>query len=101
MLGEGGRMVIMAGRDARPPFPVGPFYVKGCRLFGFVMFKADSHEQAAVAADLNRWMAAGKLRLPIDRVLPLSATAEAHALQESSTIARSGAIGGKLVIEPS
>jgi NADPH2:quinone reductase len=101
MLGEGGRMVIMAGRDARPPFPVGPFYVKGCRLFGFVMFKADSHEQAAVAADLNRWMAAGKLRVPIDRVLPLSATAEAHALQESSTIARSGAVGGKIVIEPS
>jgi NADPH2:quinone reductase len=101
MLGEGGRMVIMAGRDARPPFPVGPFYVKGCRLFGFVMFKADSHEQAAVAADLNRWMAVGKLRVPIDRVLPLSATAEAHALQESSTIARSGAVGGKLVIEPS
>lgn len=101
MLGEGGRMVIMAGRDARPPFPVGPFYVKGCRLFGFVMFKADSHEQAAVAADLNRWMAAGKLRVPIDRVLPLSATAEAHSLQESSTIARSGAVGGKIVIEPS
>lgn len=101
MLGEGGRMVIMAGRDARPPFPVGPFYVKGCRLFGFVMFKADSHEQAAVAADLNRWMAAGKLRVPIDRVLPLSATADAHALQESSTISRSGAVGGKIVIEPS
>lgn len=101
MLGEGGRMVIMAGRDARPPFPVGPFYVKGCRLFGFVMFKADSHEQAAVAADLNRWMAAGKLRVPIDRVLPLSATADAHALQESSTVNRSGAVGGKIVIEPS
>ena len=100
MLGEGGRMVIMAGRDARPPFPVGPFYVKGCRLFGFVMFKADSHEQAAVAADLNRWMAAGRLRVPIDRVLPLSATAEAHALQESSTISRSGAVAGKLLIEP-
>jgi NADPH2:quinone reductase len=100
MLGEGGRMVIMAGRDARPPFPVGPFYVKGCRLFGFVMFKADSHEQAAVAADLNRWMAAGKLRVPIDRVLPLAQTAEAHSLQESSTISRSGAIGGKIVIEP-
>ncbi|MFN5755397.1 MAG: zinc-binding dehydrogenase, partial [Planctomycetia bacterium] len=100
MLGQGGRMVIMAGRDARPPFPVGPFYVKGCRLFGFVMFKADSHEQAAVAADLNRWMAAGSLRVPIDRVLPLSATAEAHSLQESSTISRTGAVGGKIVIEP-
>ncbi|MEO1617257.1 MAG: NADPH:quinone reductase, partial [Planctomycetota bacterium] len=35
-----GRMVIMAGRDSRPEFPVGPFYVKECSLHGFVMFKA-------------------------------------------------------------
>lgn len=27
-----GRMVIMAGRQATPPFPVGPFYVKGLSL---------------------------------------------------------------------
>jgi NADPH2:quinone reductase len=99
MLGEGGRMVVMAGRDARPPFPVGPFYVKQCRLSGFVMFKASSHQQEAAALDINRWLAGGKLRLPIDRVLPLEATAEAHALQESSTIHRSGAVGGKIVIE--
>ncbi|MFN5916025.1 MAG: NADPH:quinone reductase, partial [Planctomycetota bacterium] len=37
-----GRMVVMAGRDARPEFPVGPFYVKGCSLFGFAMFKASA-----------------------------------------------------------
>ena len=100
MLGEGGRMVIMAGRDARPAFPVGPFYVKGCRLCGFVMFKADAHRQAAAAADINRWLATGRLRLPIDRVLPLEATAEAHALQESATIHKTGALAGKIVIEP-
>jgi len=100
MLADGGRMVIMAGRDARPPFPVGPFYVKGCRLAGFAMFKADSHEQAAAAADVNRWMAAGRLRVPIDRVLPLSHTAEAHELQEAATIRGSAAIAGKIVVEP-
>jgi NADPH2:quinone reductase len=100
ILAERGRMVIMAGRDARPPFPVGPFYVKGCSLHGFAMFKADSHEQAAAAADINRWLAAGKLRVPIDRVLPLAATAEGHALQEANTIARSGVLAGKLVVEP-
>jgi NADPH2:quinone reductase len=100
MLAERGRMVIMAGRDARPPFPVGPFYVKGCSLHGFAMFKADSHEQAAAAADINRWLAGGKLRVPIDRVLPLAATAEGHALQEANTIARSGVLAGKLVVEP-
>lgn len=100
LLAEGGRMVIMAGRDARPAFPVGPFYVKGCRLFGFVMFKADSQRQAAAAVDINRWLAAGRLRVPIDRVLPLDHTAEAHRLQEQSTIGLSGVVGGKLVIEP-
>ncbi|MEM6469619.1 MAG: NADPH:quinone reductase, partial [Planctomycetota bacterium] len=35
-----GRMILMAGRDSRPEFPVGPFYVKECSLHGFVMFKA-------------------------------------------------------------
>ena len=100
LLAEGGRMVIMAGRDARPAFPVGPFYVKGCKLFGFVMFKADSRRQAAAAVDINRWLAAGRLRVPIDRVLPLERTAEAHRLQEESTVGLSGALGGKIVIEP-
>ncbi len=100
MLGDGGRMVIMAGRDARPSFPVGPFYVKQCRVLGFVMFKASSQAQAAAAIDINRWLAAGALRVPIDRVLPLDATAEAHAIQEAATIHRSGSLTGKLVIEP-
>jgi len=100
LVADGGRLVIMAGRDARPPFPVGPFYVKGCRLHGFVMFKADAHEQAAAAADIARWLAAGRLRVPIDRALPLARTAEAHALQEAATLGRSGGLAGKIVIEP-
>lgn len=100
LLAERGRMVIMAGRDARPAFPVGPFYVKGCRLHGFVMFKADAHEQAAAAADINRWLGASRLRVPIDRILPLERTAEAHAVQEAATVNRSGGLTGKIVIEP-
>jgi len=100
ILAEGGRMILMAGRDARPAFPVGPFYVKGCSLHGFAMFKASHAEQAAAAADINRWLAAGRLRAPIDRVLPLAQTAEAHALQESATVTRSGGLIGKIVIEP-
>ncbi|MBU6223047.1 MAG: NADPH:quinone reductase [Planctomycetes bacterium] len=100
ILGEGGRMVVMAGRDARPAFPVGPFYVKGCTLHGFVMFKASHAEQAAAAADINRWLAAGRLRVPIDRVLPLARTAEAHTVQELATVTRSGGLMGKIVVEP-
>jgi hypothetical protein len=40
------------------------------------------------------------LRVAIDRVLPLAQTAEAHALQESATVTRSGGLTGKIVIEP-
>lgn len=100
MLAEGGRMVVMAGREARPPLPVGPFYVKGCRLLGFVMFKASAHEQAAAAADINRWLAAGRLRAPVDRVVTLAHVAEAHALQEAATVGGSGELAGKIVVEP-
>jgi NADPH2:quinone reductase len=100
ILAERGRMILMAGRDARPTFPVGPFYVKGCSLHGFAMFKTSHAEQAAAAADINRWLAAGRLRVAIDRVLPLAQTAEAHALQESATVMRSGGLTGKIVIEP-
>jgi NADPH2:quinone reductase len=100
MLAEGGRMVIMAGRDARPAFPVGPFYVKSCQLLGFVMFKASSHEQAAAAADINRWLARGQLRAPVDRVVTLDHVAEAHALQEAATVGGSGALAGKIIVEP-
>ncbi len=41
----------MAGRDARPEFPVGPFYVKECQLKGFVVFKASADEIQIAAED--------------------------------------------------
>lgn len=95
-----GRFILMAGREARPPFPVGPFYVKGCSLHGFVMFAASPDEQRAAAADINRWLASGQLRPRIDRILPLSDTALAHQLQEESTVRKSGTIAGKIVLQP-
>src|SRR5205807_9478716 len=52
-----GRMVIMAGRQAQPTFPVGPFYTKDLALYGFAMFKATPQEQRACAEDINRWLA--------------------------------------------
>jgi NADPH2:quinone reductase len=100
LLAKRGRMVLMAGREARPIFPVGPFYTKDCRLIGFAMFNATHEEQAAAAADMNRWLAAGKLKPRIDRVLPLEKTAEAHRLQEESTVGKSGTLAGKVVIHP-
>jgi len=95
-----GRMVVMAGREARPTFPVGPFYVKDCSLHGFAMFNATVREQRSAANVINRWMSEGKLKARIDRVLPLSQAAEAHRLQEASTIHKSGALAGKIVLKP-
>jgi NADPH2:quinone reductase len=95
-----GRMILMAGRDARPHFPVGPFYVKGCSLHGFAMFNSTPAEQQQAAVALNGWIASGAVRGNIDRVLPLSQASVAHQLQEENTIARSGALAGKLVLKP-
>ncbi len=100
LLAPRGRMILMAGRDARPAFPVGPFYVKGCHLYGFAMFNATADELRAAAADINCWLAAGKLKPRIDRVMPLAETAAAHRLQEGSTVGKSGALAGKIVINP-
>lgn len=98
LLAEKGRMIVMAGRDARPPFPVGPFYVKGCRLFGFVMFKATPEEQQRAATDINRWLVEGRLRPRIDRIVRLEETPAMHALQEANTIQGTGTISGKIVV---
>lgn len=99
-LAERGTMVLMAGRTARPAFPVGPFYVKGCTLRGFAMFKATAAEQQSAASDINHWLVNGKLCAMIDRILPLSQTAEAHRLQEENTLQNSGILAGKIILKP-
>ena len=97
---ERGRIVIMAGRDARPDFPVGPFYVKCLQLFGFVMFKASADELRACSEDINRWLSSGALKAQISQVLPLSEAANAHQLQEDNTLGMQGSIAGKIVLTP-
>ena len=98
LLREGGRLVVISGRAARPPLPLGAFYTKGCRLLGFQMTTASAEDRATCATSMNRWMATGKLRARIDRILPLAQAAEAHRLQEESTIGKSAALAGKIVI---
>ncbi|HEY0550816.1 MAG TPA: NADPH:quinone reductase [Verrucomicrobiae bacterium] len=100
LLAMRGRMVVMAGREAKPLFPVGPFYVKDCSLHGFAMFNAPAGEQRACAGEINHWLAEGKVRARIDRVLPLAQTAEAHRLQEENTIGKKGTLAGKIVLKP-
>ena len=98
LLASRGRMVLMAGRDARPVFPVGPFYVKECSLHGFVMFKATAVEMRAAAEEMNHWMANGKLKANIAQRMPLEEAVEAHRLQESATLHGSGNLNGKIVL---
>ncbi len=95
-----GRIILMAGRDAKPPFPVGPFYVKECRLLGFVMFLATAAEQQRAAEDMNRWLVDGRLSTTIGRTFTLDQTAVAHRLQEDSTIHGTATLQGKIVIRP-
>jgi NADPH2:quinone reductase len=100
LLAERGRMLLMAGREAKPPFPVGPFYVKGCSLLGFVMFKATPAEQRICAGDISRWLSSGLLKPHIGQVLPLSEAAKAHQLQEENTLRKSNTLCGKIVLKP-
>lgn len=100
LLAKRGRIIVMAGREARPILPVGPFYVKDCELHGFAMFNYPASEQDQCGGDLNRWLAEGSLKPNIDRVLPLSETAQAHRLQEDNTLRLAGTLAGKIVLKP-
>ncbi|MSR54866.1 MAG: NADPH:quinone reductase [Gemmataceae bacterium] len=95
-----GRIVVMAGRVARPPFPHGPFYVKCLSLYGFAMFNIPAAEQRLCAEDINRWLVEGKLKANIGRRMRLSETAAAHQLQEDNTLRNAGTLSGKIVLTP-
>jgi NADPH:quinone reductase len=100
LLAMHGRMIVMAGRDARPVFPVGLFYSKNLSVLGFVILNSALEELQAAALDINQWMSTGKLKAQIDRVLPLSQAAEAHRLQGESTIKKTSALTGKIILKP-
>jgi NADPH2:quinone reductase len=95
-----GRIVLMAGREARSVLPIGPFYVKDGSIHGFAMFNAPAERQRQCADQINQWASEGKLRARIDRVMKLAETAQAHRLQEENTLAGKGTLAGKIVLEP-
>jgi NADPH2:quinone reductase len=100
LLSKRGRMIIMAGRQSQPIFPVGPFYVKDCSLFGFAMFNATADEQRVCAGDINRWLADKKLHVPIGRTFRFAEASAAHKLLEENTLHKAGTLMGKIVLIP-
>jgi NADPH2:quinone reductase len=100
LLARRGRMIVMAGRQAQPIFPVGPFYTRDLSLFGFAMFNAAPDEQRRCAEDINRWLGDHKLHPLIGRVFPLSEAAAAHRFQEENTLNKAGTLQGKIILKP-
>ena len=95
-----GRIIVMAGRDARPEFPNGAFYVKDLRMFGFAMFNATPDEQRECAVAINALAKHGKWNPLIGRTFKLSEAAAAHRLQEENTLLKHGTLAGKIVLVP-
>jgi NADPH2:quinone reductase len=98
LLRKRGRMIVMAGRAARPVLPLGAFYPRDCSLLGFAMFNATPDEQEHAAEDINRWASEGKLRPHIGRTFPLAEAAEAERFLEQNSIGGAGTLSGKVVI---
>ena len=97
LMARRGRIVLMAGRAARPEFPVGPFYVKDLRLVGFAMFNASADEQRHCANLINGLAEQGQWQPPIGRKLPLAEAAAAH---QDNTLEKQGTLTGKIVLTP-
>jgi NADPH2:quinone reductase len=95
-----GRIIVMAGRQAQPVFPVGPFYTRDLSLFGYAMFNAPPEEQERCAQDINRWLTEKRLHPLIGRTFSLAEAATAHRLQEENTLAKAGTLTGKIVLVP-
>jgi NADPH2:quinone reductase len=100
MIAPRGRIVLIAGRTARPEFPVGPFYTKDLRLAGFAMFNASPEEQRSCAKTIGALYKRGGWKPHIGQTFPLARAADSHRLQEENTVNKKGSLTGKIVLVP-
>jgi NADPH2:quinone reductase len=98
LLRKNGRMILMAGRTAKPPLPLGAFYPRNCSLLGFAMFNASPEQQRRCADDIIRWIEDGQLKVLVGRSFPLSAAVEAHRFLEENTLQGAGSLVGKVIL---
>lgn len=94
-LASHGRIILMSGVSARPPFPVGPFYTKNASMLGFSITWLDEAGLQEAADALNTWATSGEMKVRISRTLPLSEAANAHRMMEDGTH-----LSGKIVLVP-
>lgn len=83
LLSRRGRIVLMAGFNAHPTFPVGPFYSKECSMFGFTILNVDKDEMRGYADIINAALEQKILTGKVAQKLPLSEAAKAHKLLET------------------
>lgn len=95
LLAPGGRIVLLAGRAAAPPLPVGDLYTRDASIVGFAISNATTSDLAAAAGRINQLLAAGALTPTAVQTLPLAAAADAHRLVEEGA-----AHGRRLVLRP-
>src|SRR5262249_34134851 len=100
LLARRGRMILMAGRQARPILPVGSFYPRDLTLYRFATVTATSEERRGCAKALTVWLGDQKLHAAVGRTFPLAQPAEAHRLQEENSLNKSGTLTGKIVVMP-
>jgi NADPH2:quinone reductase len=98
LLRKFGRLILMAGRTAKPALPLGAFYPRNCAIFGFAMFNSPPDEQRRCAAEILRLVEDAKLRPLIGRVFPLAEAAQAQRFLEENTMKGAGSLTGKVVI---
>jgi len=98
LLRKRGRMVLIAGRSAKPVLPLGAFYPRDCALLGFAMFNSSPEDQRRCAEAMNRWIEAGQLKPLVGRVFPLEEAAQAELFLEKNAIEGAGMLTGKVVI---
>ncbi|MGH9172821.1 MAG: zinc-binding dehydrogenase [Vicinamibacterales bacterium] len=99
LMAKRGRIVLMAGRDAHPEFPLGRFYTSDMKMLGFAMFNATPDEQRECANHLNYLFESGQWKPNVSRTLSLDEAAESHRIQEDNTLQGEGRLAGKIVLE--
>lgn len=97
LLARGGRLIVMAALDARPPLPVGALYTNDVSVRGFVISNASVADLAAAAAAINQLLATGRLQSRISVRLPLEQAGRAHRLMERPDPASPP---GRIIVRP-